>query len=38
MTLTGNGGNATVNSNGHAVTLSGTLSGTGGLTKSGAGT
>ncbi len=38
VNLTGNGGNATVNSNGHAVSLSGTLSGIGGLTKSGVGT
>ena len=38
MTVTGIGGNATVNTNGHAVTLSRTLTGTGGLTKSGAGT
>ena len=38
MNLTGTGGNATVNTNGYAVTLSGILSGTGGLTKTGAGT
>ena len=38
MTLTGTGGNATVNTNGHAVSLSGVLSGTGGLTKTGPGT
>jgi len=38
MTLTGIGGNANINTNGHAVTLSGILSGPDGLTKSGAGT
>jgi len=38
MTLTGNGGNATVNTNGHAVSLTGTLSGVGGLAKTGSGT
>ena len=38
MTLTGTGGNANVNTNSFAVTLSGLLSGTGGLIKSGAGT
>jgi autotransporter-associated beta strand protein len=38
MTLTGNGGNATVNTNGHAVSLSGTLTGIGGLAKTGSGT
>jgi autotransporter-associated beta strand protein len=38
MTLAGTGGNATVNTNGYAVSLSGFLSGTGGLTKSGTGT
>ena len=38
MSLTGTGGNAIVNTNGNAVTLSGVLSGTGGLTKAGAGT
>ncbi len=38
ITLTGIGGNATVNTSGHAVSLSGTLSGAGGLTKTGSGT
>jgi T5SS/PEP-CTERM-associated repeat protein/autotransporter-associated beta strand protein len=38
MTLTGEGGDATVDTNGCAVTLSGLLSGSGGLTKIGAGT
>jgi fibronectin-binding autotransporter adhesin len=38
MTLTGEGGSATVDTNGCAVTLSGLLSGSGGLTKIGAGT
>jgi T5SS/PEP-CTERM-associated repeat protein/autotransporter-associated beta strand protein len=38
MTLTGIGGNATVNTNSYDVTLSGVLSGTGGLNKSGNGT
>jgi T5SS/PEP-CTERM-associated repeat protein len=38
ITLTASGGNATVNTNGHAVSLSGTLSGAGGLTKTGPGT
>ena len=41
MTLTGTGGNATVDTNGYAVTLSGAVSGTasaGGLTKIGLGT
>jgi T5SS/PEP-CTERM-associated repeat protein len=37
MTLTGTGGNATVNTQSYAVTLSGNLSGDGGLTKSGSG-
>jgi T5SS/PEP-CTERM-associated repeat protein len=37
MTLTGAGGNATVNTQNYAVTLSGNLSGSGGLTKCGAG-
>ena len=37
MTLTGSGGNATVDTNGNAVTLSGQLSGLGGLTKLGLG-
>jgi autotransporter-associated beta strand protein len=37
LTLTGSGGNATVNA-GYAVTLSGSLSGSGGLTKTGSGT
>ena len=38
MTLTGNGGNATVNTNGHLVSLSGSLTGIGGLAKTGSGT
>jgi hypothetical protein len=38
MTLTGNGGNANVDTAGYAVTLSGILSGTGGLNKLGSGT
>jgi autotransporter-associated beta strand protein len=38
ITLTGIGGNANVNTNGYAVSLSGTLSGAGGLTKTGQGT
>ena len=38
MTLTGSGGNATVDTAGYAVTLSGSLSGPGGLTKTGGGT
>ncbi len=38
MTLTGSGGNATVNTNGYAMTLAGNLSGPGGLTKTGSGT
>ena len=38
MTLTGNGGNATVNTAGCSVTFSGSLSRPGGLTKTGAGT
>jgi len=38
MTLTGIGGNANVDTAGHSVTLSGQLSGTGGLNKLGAGT
>jgi len=38
MTLTGIGGDAKVNSNGYAVTLSGILSGVSGLAKSGSGT
>jgi fibronectin-binding autotransporter adhesin len=38
MTLTGTGGNANVNTNGYPVTLSGVLSGAGGLTKSGSDT
>lgn len=38
MTLTGSGGNAIVNTNGHAISLAGVLSGGGGLTKSGSGT
>ena len=38
MTLTGTGGNATVDTAGYAVTLAGQLLGPGGLTKTGAGT
>jgi autotransporter-associated beta strand protein len=38
MTLTGSGGNATVDTAGYAVTLSGSLSGPGGLTKTDGGT
>jgi autotransporter-associated beta strand protein len=38
MTLTGTGGNATVDTTGYAVTLSGQLSGTAGLTKTDSGT
>ena len=38
MTLTGDGGNANVDSAGNAVTLSGVLSGVGGLNKVGSGT
>ena len=38
MTLTGTGGSASVNTNGNAVTLSGALSGPGGLNKLGLGT
>jgi autotransporter-associated beta strand protein len=38
MNLTGTGGNATVDTQNYAVALSGDLTGTGGLTKSGAGT
>ena len=38
MTLTGTGGNATVDTQSYAVTLSGTLSSTGGLIKTGSGT
>ena len=38
MTLSGTGGNANVNTNGNAVTLSGQLSGVGGLDKLGANT
>ena len=38
MTLTGTGGNANLDTNGHSVTLSGVLSGPGGLNKLGAGT
>lgn len=38
MTLTGNGGNANVDTNGYAGTLSGILSGVGGLNKRGSGT
>ena len=38
MSLTGIGGNATVDSNGNSVTFSGALSGVGGLTKTGTGT
>ncbi len=37
MTLTGNGGDAHVNTAGYAVSLTGLLSGPGGLTKTGAG-
>jgi autotransporter-associated beta strand protein len=37
MTLTGSGGNATVDTAGYTVTLSGSLSGPGGLTKTAAG-
>ncbi len=37
MTLTGNGGNANIDTAGYAVTLSGVLSGTGGLNKHGSG-
>ncbi len=38
MTFTGSGGNATVNTSGYGVTLAGSLSGVGGLTKIGSGT
>ena len=38
MTLSGNGGNANVNTNGNAVTLSGQLSGPAGLNKLGSST
>ena len=38
MTLTGSGGNATVDTAGYTVTLSGSLSGPGGLTKTDSGT
>ena len=38
MTLTGTGGNANLDTNGHSVTLSGDLTGPGGLNKLGAGT
>jgi hypothetical protein len=38
MTLTGDGGNANLDTAGYAVTLSGVLSGTGGLNKLGSGT
>jgi autotransporter-associated beta strand protein len=38
MTLTGNGGNANIDTAGYAVTLSGILSGRGGLNKLGSGT
>ncbi len=38
MNLTGAAGAAVFNTNGHTITLSGELSGSGGLTKSGAGT
>ncbi len=38
MTLTGSGGNATVDTAGYRVTLSGSLSGPGGLTKTDSGT
>jgi autotransporter-associated beta strand protein len=38
MTLTGTGGNATVDTQAYALTFSGALSGPGGLTKTGAGT
>ena len=37
MTLTGSGGNASVNTAGNAVTFAGQLSGPGGLNKVGAG-
>ena len=37
MTLTGSGGNATVDANGYAVTFSGNLSGPGGLVETGSG-
>ena len=38
MTLTGSGGNSNIDTGGHAVTLSGVLSGSGGLANSGSGT
>ena len=38
MTLTGSGGNGNINTGGYAITLSGLLSGSGGLNVSGAGT
>ncbi len=38
MTLTGSGGNGTINTSGNPVTLSGLLAGPGGLTKAGSGT
>ena len=38
MTLTGSGGNGNINADGYPITLSGLLSGTGGLSKWGAGT
>ena len=38
MTLTGSGGNGNINTSGYAVTLSGVLSGSGGLNLLGAGT